>query len=215
MQHDLTIDGFAFRLRPVVADDAAFITALRTDARRSRFIHRTAPDVAAQRAWIERYRSRPGDYYFVVERRADGVAEGTIGIYDLDDTRRCAEWGRWVLRPGSLAAPESAWLVYRVGFERLPLDLLYSRTVAANARVVSFHAGCGLTTHATLTGAVVLDGVAHDLIEQHMRRADWSTWGPRLAAQAERVARLAVRAAQQPGAEGPARSPAAGAPRPK
>src|SRR5262249_23599995 len=115
MRHDLRLDGPAFRLRPVTLDDAELIVALRTDPRLSQYIHRTSPDVGAQRDWLERYFARPDDYYFIVERRRDGVAEGTLGIYDLagaPDARR-AEWGRWVLRHGSLAAPESAWLVYR------------------------------------------------------------------------------------------------------
>jgi len=196
MRHDVALDGFAFRLRPVTADDAAYITALRTDPRLARFINRTSPDVDAQRRWLETYFATPADYYFIVERRADGAPEGTLAISDVDGAARRAEWGRWVLRHGSLAAAESAWLVYRVAFERLGLDLLYCRTIAANQRVVSFHAGCGLSTHATLAGRAVLDGVPHDLVEQHMTHAAWSTCGPRLGAQAERAAALVARSSR-------------------
>ena len=43
MRHDVELDGVAFRLRPITSDDAAFIVALRNDARLSRFLHRIAP----------------------------------------------------------------------------------------------------------------------------------------------------------------------------
>lgn len=195
MRHDLALDGHAFRLRPVRQDDAAFIVGLRTDPRLAQFLNRVSPDVAAQHAWLERYFARPDDYYFIVERRADGAAEGALGIYDVAGGagERRAEWGRWVLRHGSLAAPESAWLMYRLGFEALGLDLLYCRTIADNQRVVSFHASCGLTTHATLPGFAIIDDVAYDVVEQHMTRAAWETLGARLAQHAQRAARLAKR----------------------
>src|ERR1039457_4516855 len=47
--------------------------------------------------------------------------------------------GRWILRRGSLAAAESALLVYTIAFEDLALDRVYCRTVSANRAVVSFH----------------------------------------------------------------------------
>ena len=193
MRHDVELDGVAFRLRPITSDDAAFIVALRNDARLSRFLHRGAPDVAAQQRWLQAYFERPGDYYFIVERRADGSPEGALGIYDLEAATRRAEWGRWVLRAGSLAAAESAWLVYRAAFDVLGLELVYCRTVAANQRVVSFHTACGLTTHATLPGHAVLDGVPHDVVEQHLTRAAWPTVGQRLRQQAERAAAVLAR----------------------
>jgi RimJ/RimL family protein N-acetyltransferase len=194
MRHDVGIDGVAFRLRPITTGDAAFIVALRNDARLSRFLHRSAPDVAAQRRWFDAYFERPGDYYFIVERRADGSAEGAIGIYDLDAAARRAEWGRWVLRAGSLAAAESAWLVYRAAFDVLDLDLVYCRTATANQRVVSFHNTCGLTTYAMLPGHAVLDGgVPHDVVEHHLTRDGWPTVAPRLLQHAERAAAVLAR----------------------
>ena len=34
---------------------------------------------------------------------AAGV-DGLIAVYDVNDSRRHGEWGRWILRPGSVAA---------------------------------------------------------------------------------------------------------------
>lgn len=190
MRHDITIAGEAFGLRPLALADARFVVELRTDPRAARFIHPISPHVADQERWIEQYLARPGDRCFVVERLGSRRPEGMVGIYNQDTARTAAEWGRWVLRHGSLAAAESALLVYRIAFEVLALDLLYCRTVAANQQVVSFHASCGLVTHARLPNVVTLDGVAHDVIEQRMTRESWQVHAPVLARSAAAAARI-------------------------
>jgi RimJ/RimL family protein N-acetyltransferase len=191
VRHELALGGATFGLRPVTLADAAFIVELRTDSRLARFIGGTSPRVEDQERWLEAYFARTGDYYFVVHAVATGRAEGTIAIYDVDQSTRCAEWGRWVLRPGSLAAPESALLLYRVAFDTLGLEMVYCRTVAANEQVVSFHTSCGLTTHARLADYVTLGGVTYDAIEQRMTRAAWATCETTLVKAAAAVTRLA------------------------
>jgi RimJ/RimL family protein N-acetyltransferase len=192
LRHDLRLEGPAFRIRPVVATDAPTIVELRTDPDRARFLHATDPSVAAQLRWLEDYFARPDDYYWAVERRADGTTEGFLGIYDVAGAT--AEWGRWVLRPGSLAAPESAWLVHEAGFALLGLESLVTRTLADNRAVVAFHTRYGAEVVGTLPGHAELGGVAHDAVEARMTRAQWATAGPRLHAQAERTAALVQRA---------------------
>jgi RimJ/RimL family protein N-acetyltransferase len=193
LRHDVGLDGFAFRLRPVGLDDAETITELRCDPQLSRFIHRTNPSVEAQIRWLEDYFERDGDYYWAVERLCDGRTEGFLGIYDVDGDR--AEWGRWVLRPGSLAAPESAWLVHEAAFHLLGLDSLLSRTLSENRAVVAFHARYGAETLRTLPGHARIAGVAHDAVEACMTRSRWAAEGPRLRALVERTASLVSRAA--------------------
>ncbi len=100
MHHNLEIDGMAFRLRPVALEDAGFILELRSDPERSRYLHRGAADTASQEQWLRMYFKTPGDYYFVIENRSTGLREGTAGIYNFNDVRRDAEWGRWILRKG-------------------------------------------------------------------------------------------------------------------
>jgi RimJ/RimL family protein N-acetyltransferase len=123
MRHDLRLAGFRFGLRPVARGDAAFIVSLRTDPELGRYLHATSPRVEDQEAWIAAYEARPGDYYFVVEDLKDRAPVGTIGIYDVDaEAPGGAEWGRWLIRPGSVAAVESALLMYRMAFEQLGLQ---------------------------------------------------------------------------------------------
>jgi RimJ/RimL family protein N-acetyltransferase len=199
LRHDLRLEGPAFRLRPVVPEDAAAILELRRDPDRSRYLHETDPSVAAQLRWLEAYYERPGDYYWAVERRTDGATEGFLGIYDVtgdaagDAAGDVAEWGRWVLRPGSLAAPESAWLVHEAGFRLLGLESLVTRTLADNRSVVAFHTRYGAEIVRTLPGHAELGGVAHDAVEARMTRAQWAAAGPRLHVLAQRTAALVNR----------------------
>jgi RimJ/RimL family protein N-acetyltransferase len=175
MRHDLTVDGPAFRLRPVRLQDAEFIAGLRADPERNRYLHPSPPGltseqrVIAQTRWLQAYFERDGDYYFAIENRSSGVLEGTAGIYNVDRTARDAEWGRWILRRGSLAALESACLVYHGAFDRLGLDSLYCRTIAENSAAVAFHDSFGLTRSRVLLG--YLDGM--DAVESRLTKSSW------------------------------------------
>lgn len=189
MRHEFSIAGPGVRLRPVTDGDAAFIVALRNNPELNGFLHRGGQTTEAQREWLAAYYMRPGDYYFVVERLEDGGAEGLIGLYDVNLQTRSAEWGRWILRPGSLAAVESAWLIYRLGFEQLELASVYCRTVAANQRVVSFHDSCGIAQRSTLNQHFTIDGVVHDAVEHRVTRAEWPELDTRLGQLARTLAR--------------------------
>ncbi|MGY1703692.1 GNAT family N-acetyltransferase [Geodermatophilus sp. SYSU D00697] len=196
MRHDVHLDGPAFRLRPVERGDAAEILRLRSDPERSRFIHATAPSVEAQERWLDAYAERDGDHYWALERRDGGPVEGFVGIYDVEGTT--AEWGRWVLRPGSLAAPESAWLVHEVGFTVLGLRSMLTRTLVDNRPVVAFHSRYGAEVLRTVPGHARIGGVLHDAVEARMTPELWTTAGPRLLAMAERAAGLLRRRAPVP-----------------
>lgn len=194
MRHEITLAGPAFRLRPIGDADAPFVLTLRCNAKLNRFLHPTSPSLDEQLAWQARYYERSGDYYFVVERLRDGKAEGLISIYDVDESARCGEWGRWVLRPNSLAAVESAWLIYRCAFEVLNLDAVYSRTVADNKAVVSFHDSCGITRRRVLPNYFELNGKRYDAVEHRVNRAEWECLSPRLEKLAFAIARRLQRA---------------------
>lgn len=193
MRHDIRIEGYAFRLRPVNDSDASFICRLRTDGYLNRFLHASSPRIEDQLEWLGRYYDRPDDYYFVVEALATGASEGVISIYDVEAHGKRGEWGRWILRPKSLAAIESAWLIYRVAFDRIGLEEVYCRTVAANTAVVSFHDSCGITNQRLLPNHFELGGRAHDAVEHSVSRASWIELGARLSRLAQLTARRIVR----------------------
>jgi hypothetical protein len=183
VRHELHREGPAFRLRPVVDEDAAYIVDLR--ARGGPYINRGATNVAAQRDWLTRYYEREGDFYFVVVSRRDARREGLVGIYDVRDGG--AEWGRFVLEPGSVAAVETALLVYDVAFYELALDRVCCRTLAANTHVVAFHDSCGLVrTPGEVT--ITHHGAPARAIEHWMTRNAWRQTRERMDRLAARIA---------------------------
>ena len=190
MRHSITLEGPAYRLRPVTLDDAAFIVELRSDPVRSRYLHRIPGGVAAQRRWLEDYFTRPGDYYFIIENRATGQREGAAGIYNVDPLAGDAEWGRWIIRPGSLAAVESACLIYRVGFEILKLESIYCRTIAENFSAVAFHDSFGVQREHILEQYFELDGRKLDAVQGRLTRTRWQALPERVT---QTLARAAAR----------------------
>jgi len=173
MKHDFTASAFGFRLRPVEIEDAAFIILLRANPEHARFLNPTSADLGEQIAYLRALFVRPGDYSFVFERVSDGHPEGLVAICDVDESTRTAEWGRWILRPGSLAAPICAWLTYQIGFEQMGLNSLYCRTVMANAPVLGFHDSFGATRGRVLPKYFRREGKDFDSIEHVVLAADW------------------------------------------
>lgn len=189
----MILAGLAFRLRPIADADAPLVLELRGNAMRNRHIHAISQIIEDQLAWFARYYERPGDYYFVVERLDTGIPEGVISIYDIDSKAACGEWGRWIVKPGSLAAAESAWLIYRCAFEQLGLGRVYCRTVADNQPVVSFHDSCGITDRRLLPSQFEICGRHVDAVEHQVTRQAWNIIGPRLKKLAELTARRVQR----------------------
>jgi RimJ/RimL family protein N-acetyltransferase len=193
MRHEIHMRGHGFALRPIEPADASLIIELRRDTHRARYLHEIPLDHDSQVEYLNRYFERDADYYFVIQRAVspEGCpAEGLVGIYDVDERGERAEWGRWILREGSLAAVASAWLIYRVAFERLDLREVYCRTLSDNAPVLSFHDRMGLVRTRHIEAAVEIDEEQQDVIEHVLRREQW----PSVAANAERLAaRVALR----------------------
>lgn len=161
-------------------DDAGFILSLRTDPKLGRFLNPTSSRLEDQQAWLGNYFERANDHYFIIEDMADS-RQGAIAIYDIVDGK--AEWGRWVLRHGSLAALESAWMIYETGFYGLGLKTMYCRTMAENAKVVSFHDSFG----AGRAWTVMLHGKRH--VEHRIEAAGWESIRNRVKQLIEKVGR--------------------------
>jgi RimJ/RimL family protein N-acetyltransferase len=185
--HDISRQGVAFSLRPVAIEDAELILELRTDPELGRYLNPTPPGLEGQVSYLERYFEKADEWYFVIEDRA-GSPEGVICIYNVDRQNSKAEWGRWVLRKGSLAAAESAVLVNDVAFETLDFDTTFTRTNADNGQVVSFHDRLGAEKVGIVTGP---NGMK--LIEHRMTSDRWPQAREGMVPAVQAAARLANR----------------------
>lgn len=138
MKHSIRIEGLNFRLRPIGLDDASKIIEIRNqNSDKNKYIHPVSNILSDQILWIENYFEIQNDYYFAIENKFDDQVEGFIGLYNIDQST--GEWGRWVLKDGSLSATESFALVHLIGFNILNLSSIYSITVSENYRVIDFH----------------------------------------------------------------------------
>ena len=185
--------GRTYGLRPVLEDDAEFVLRLRRSRHAEGRLHPVADDVGAQREWIRARAARPDDHYFVVHALETGRSEGLIGIHDVDRGGRVGEWGRWILVPGSAAAPESVLLILRFGFEALGLSELRSRTVATNRRVLGFLESLGLGSGVTVPEAFAFDGRSVAAVEHRISLDDWEPVRRALVAAVDGVAAARVR----------------------
>lgn len=169
MKHTITVEGYAYKIRPVTLMDASFILEVRLeDKERNQYIHEIPNDQLMQEKWIEAYFTRKEDYYFVIENKITGEREGLIGIYDREGNK--AEWGRWVIKQGSMGAVESVDLIYKAAFNRIGLEELFCRTVEENRSVVAFHESIHQKTKGRLENFFILNGRTYHAVEQYVDR---------------------------------------------
>ena len=169
MNHKIQVNGYYYKLRPIRINDASFIIETRLeDKERNQYINQISDDLSLQVDWLNRYFEREGDYYFVVENKFTQKPEGLIAIYNVEDNK--AEWGRWVLQKGSMAAIESVDLIYKAAFDFLKLDELYCRTIEDNTPVVSFHDSIKQKRREIFVDSVDLNGKLYNVVEHYVDR---------------------------------------------
>jgi RimJ/RimL family protein N-acetyltransferase len=165
--------GLGIELRSVTVNDVDFILELRArETSRTSYINPVSLSVPDQKEWILKQQQKIGDYYFVIVNRFTGEPEGLIGLYDVADG--VAEWGRWVVRPSSLAAVESVLLLMSFSFEALGLQKLYSRTVEENSAVVKFHDSYAQRAPSSVPFVTELRGVNFPTVEHQITAVEFN-----------------------------------------
>lgn len=189
MNHNIAVERFGIRLRPITMADADFIHKIRRSPELSRYIGEVDPRLSVHRSWLEQYFQCNDDYYFCIELLS-GKPVGTIAVYNIGNLS--GTWGRWVVLPSVPAAPASVWLIFHVAFDILGLSEVYSNTVIDNASVVSFHDSCGLPRTSIERNGLTIKGVSYDLVIHTAVKANWPAIRERLekpAVLAERLLR--------------------------
>ena len=139
------MEGRTIRIRLVRESDAQFILSLRSDDKYNKYLSKTNSNVSDQVEWIKKYKvdeTNKKQFYFIIEK-LDGTPCGTVRIYDLQNDSFC--WGSWILNESKTkyAAIESAFLVYRYGFEVIGCVKSHFDVRKDNEKVVSFHKRMG------------------------------------------------------------------------
>lgn len=141
----MLLESKSIRLRLVEELDAEFILKLRLDEKYNQFLSSVTADLQSQKDWIKKYKGdekTKKQFYFIIER-LDGTPCGTVRAYDLTQDSFC--WGSWILNENKTryAALESAFLVYKFGFEVLGFKKSHFDVMKGNERVISFHKKMG------------------------------------------------------------------------
>lgn len=182
MRHALQSEDFGIRLRPVRMEDAAFIVWLRNLDHVKGRVGDSAATLTSQKAWLEKYFERDGDYYFLAETLG-GIPLGTHGIYDVKGTT--AEKGRHIIRPEVLAGVPAAILATDLAFGDLGLTELRSNCVHTNVTVHSLHRKSGFKQVGILPNAQTIDGLPVDLVQFLLLPEDWAKAKARLLPMAQ------------------------------
>lgn len=141
----MLLESKSIRLRFVEESDAEFILKLRLDEKYNQFLSSVSADVQSQKNWIKDYKldeEAGKQYYFIIEL-LDSTPCGTVRVYDLKEDSFC--WGSWILNEDKTryAALESAFLVYKFGFEKLGYKKSHFDVMKGNEKVISFHEKMG------------------------------------------------------------------------
>ena len=139
------INSKTISLRLVEESDASFILSLRLDEKYNIFLSKVGSDLESQKLWIKEYKNHEANkeqYYFIIER-VDGKRCGTVRLYDFRNDS--FSWGSWILNEDKTrySAIESAFLVYRYGFDILGFGRSHFEVMKGNDRVVGFHEKMG------------------------------------------------------------------------
>lgn len=164
------IERYGIRCRFVNVKDAEFIIKLRSDEKRSRFIHTTDLDVSKQEDWIRQYKLREQqglEYYFIYEM--DGYAFGVNRIYDIRE--HCCTEGSWVCLPieNQSKTIATALIMRDIVFDILNFDYDVFAVSFGNNQVKKFH---------LLGGAKIVEETDDEwhfklMKEDYLNKRDW------------------------------------------
>jgi len=140
-----SISSKSILIRLVEEEDAEFILSLRLSENLNTFLSKVDSDINGQRLWIRDYKKDEAEsrqFYFIIER-LDGVPCGTVRLYDFRNDS--FSWGSWILNEDKTrySAIESAFLVYKFGFDVLGFNKSHFEVMKGNDRVIAFHEKMG------------------------------------------------------------------------
>lgn len=142
----MNLDMKTVRLRLVEENDAEFILSLRLNEKYNKFLSLVSSEIEDQKKWIQQYKNEEKtrkQFYFIIERIDNNNPCGTVRIYNL--SQDSFSWGSWILNENKTkyAALESAFLVYKFGFDELGYKKSHFDVRKENIKVIGFHEKMG------------------------------------------------------------------------
>ena len=172
MKHNVVLEGYGCRMRPVALEDAEFIVNLRKMPHVKNNVSDTLNTLEKQQNGLVEYFDKKDIYYWILSESETGRLVGTCGLYDINEGS--AVPGLWVVFPDaafSIVAP--TLLMYQFAFDRLGLDKLVLNVVASNKKVLKFQRLFGAReTHIEKNGQII-NGQPVDFVWFEITRQMW------------------------------------------
>lgn len=172
MRHDISLEGYGIRLRPVTFDDSEFIVTLRNMPHAVGKIGDSATTIDAQKKWLQGYMERQGDYYFIIESRLS-IKLGTISVYNINFDDLIAEIGRTVVIPGSFAVIPASILLIDFCFHQLKMETLVGCVVSTNKEVIRFNQQLGYIITKIVPQELSIGGCYVDMVHIQLTLKRW------------------------------------------
>lgn len=140
--HPEKLKGRYVNLREVEISDAAFILSLRTDEKKSRFLHKTENNLQKQIDYIAHYKTLDNEWYFIIENKK-GEPLGTVRIYNVNPPNFTG--GSWLMKKEALPEEtiEGDLILKEYSFEVLGFEKSCFDVRKENKKVVRYHKICG------------------------------------------------------------------------
>ncbi len=126
-------------LREVRYTDASFIANLRSIPALNEYLSSSAPiTLQQQEKWLLQYFQSKDGFYFIIENPLLKKSVGTISIYDINEDKREAQFGRYICT-NPLNSIESEYMILRFCFDIMQLNSIYCKTAEKNEKVWRQH----------------------------------------------------------------------------
>jgi diamine N-acetyltransferase len=173
------IKGKKIVLRGVEDTDIEFMTRWRNDRETNKhFFVQEPTTVDRQRKWIGVHRKRDDERLFIIAPIDNpSKAVGTVGLVDIDQRNRRAEWGRFLIGDASARragfGSEALYLSLRYAFRVLKLQRLYLEVFSWNRGARSLYRRFGFKFEGTCRSHVFSDGHFHDISLYGLLRSEF------------------------------------------
>lgn len=131
MIYEKKLEGYTVRLRSVREEDAEITYKMRSDPKKSKYIHEIQGGVEAQRRYIHEQRKKEGDYLFLVED-IHGTPVGMKGLYNYDPVKKTIESGRFIGFGNAMENMEALHLSFCFAFHELNVEKIYMSVLEDN-----------------------------------------------------------------------------------
>lgn len=178
MKSNVTLTCGPWSLNPYRIRDIRPIVSLRNEAASHGAIPPVPTDFLKNFRWWFSNRFSNNQFNFVVKHDSKGTV-GFIAIYSVN--AGAGEWGRWVIKPGTLGAIPSAYLIWEFAFRDLGLSEISCLTFSSNKDVLALHERFGFQR----LGVEWRNG--RQFVRHRLLASAWSDYSLSLRTLAERV----------------------------